>query len=204
MIVEKIEVGKLATNCYLAGSPEALIVIDPGDEAERILAYVSEKGYKVKYVVLTHCHYDHIGAAAAILNATGAKLILGEKEKENYQNRRVSLCGYFSATPELKEPDRLVCEGDTITSGEYTFTVLETPGHTSGSMSLLCEDKLFSGDTLFYLSVGRADFPTGDMDVLVSSIREKLFTLPDSATVYPGHGEVTNIGFEKLHNPFLK
>lgn len=200
MILERITVGNMGENCYLAGDASCLLVIDPGDEAERILHFANEHQYRIAYVVLTHCHYDHIGAVADIIDKTGAKLLIGKNEAENYQNRHVTLCGYFSKMPEMKEPDRLLTEGETIESGPYRFLVMDTPGHTSGSICLLCEDVLFSGDTLFYKSIGRADLPTGDLRTLIASIRDKLFTLPDMTKVYPGHGECTTIGFEKEHN----
>jgi len=200
MIVECLTVGKMQENCYLVGDPEALLVIDPGDEAVRILAYVKEKAYTVRYVVLTHCHYDHIGAVAELVHATGAQLLIGRHEAENYKNRKVTLCGYFAPMPQLIEPNALLGEGESIKSGACSFHVIETPGHTSGSICLLCEGHLFSGDTLFKESIGRADFPTGDLRALVLSIRDKLFALPEATLVYPGHGEASTIGYEKEHN----
>lgn len=200
MILERIEVGNMGENCYLVGDKDCLLVIDPGDEASRILQHINEHQYRVGYVVLTHCHYDHIGAVAEIVDKTGAKLLIGENESKNYKDRHVTLCGYFSKMPELKEPDRLLKAGETIESGIYRFSVMHTPGHTSGSICLLCDGSLFSGDTLFYRSIGRADLPTGDLRTLITSIRDNLFTLPDDTKVYPGHGESTTIGFEKEHN----
>ncbi|MBR5236232.1 MAG: MBL fold metallo-hydrolase [Clostridia bacterium] len=200
MIIDTIVVGSIEENCYLVGEPEAMIVIDPGDEAEKIIKHINEKNYKVRYVVLTHCHYDHVGAVHDVLSATGAELLIGAAEKDNYFDRHVSFCGYFAPKPILDEPDKLLKDGDTFTVGNCTFKVITTPGHTSGSLCLLCDDTLFSGDTLFYLSIGRADFPTGSLKTLIKSIKEKLFTLPDSVVVYPGHGPKTTIGYEKQHN----
>ena len=200
MILDVLSVGPLEENCYLVGDSEALLVIDPGDEGERIVAHIQEKGYKVSYVVLTHCHYDHVGAVAKVLEATGAKLLMSAKEKDNYFDKNVTLGGYFGSKIELCEPDGLVSEGDVITAGLCSFSVIETPGHTSGSICLLCDDVLLSGDTLFYRSIGRADFPTGDLKTLIHSVKEKLFTLDDDVKVYSGHGPATTIGYEKEHN----
>ncbi len=200
MVLDTITVGEIEENCYLVGDPEALVVIDPGDEGQRILEYITEKSYQVAYVLLTHCHYDHIGAVADIVHATGAKLCLGAAEKENYFSRKVSFNGYFAPKAELIEPALLVSDGDTLTAGAYTFQVVTTPGHTSGSICLLCGDVLFSGDTLFNCGIGRTDFPTGSLSSLVNSIKNKLFTLDDAVKVYPGHGPSSTIGYEKEHN----
>lgn len=200
MVLDTLTVGKMQENCYLAGDPSALLVIDPGDEAERILSYIQEKNYQVAYVVLTHCHYDHVGAVEAVLAATGAKLLMGADEKENYFDRHVSLCGYFAPMPTLCQPDGLLSDGDVIEAGSCQFRVLTTPGHTSGSICLLNDKILFSGDTLFYRSIGRTDFPTGSLSALVKSVKEKLFTLKDDVKVYSGHGEATTIGYEREFN----
>ncbi len=200
MIIEKIVVGRMDENCYLVGDPKALLVVDPGDEAEKIISRIRKQNYQVKYVVLTHCHYDHIGAVSAILAETGAEFLMAEKEKDNYFDRKVTLGGYFAPKPTLCEPDILVKDGDVIEAGQCQFRVIETPGHTSGSMCLLCENHLLSGDTLFQGSIGRADFPTGSLQELVISIKEKLFSLPDETVVHPGHGDDSTIGFERVYN----
>ncbi len=200
MVLDMLTVGKIEENCYLVGDPDNLVVIDPGDEGERILEHIREKNYKVSCVVLTHCHYDHIGAVADVVHATGAKLYLGAAEKENYFSRKVSFNGYFAPKVEVIEPAVLLSAGDTFTVGTYTFQVITTPGHTSGSICLLCGEHLFSGDTLFNRGIGRTDFPTGSLPSLVSSIKNKLFTLDDAVLVYPGHGPSSTIGYEKEHN----
>lgn len=203
MIIKRIVVGQLGTNCYLAGDKDNLLLIDPGDDAEKLCRVIEENKYKVKYIVLTHCHYDHIGAVNEVKKKTNAKVLLSEKEKENYMSESVTLKSYFGDDTELLEPDILLKEGESVKSGEYEFMVIETPGHTSGGMCLFGEGVLFSGDTLFKESVGRTDFPTGSMQELLASIREKLFSLPGKTVVYPGHGEETTIGYELNHNMFL-
>lgn len=204
MITEKIVVGNLQENCYLAGDSDALCVIDPGDEADRILSVIEEKGYKVKYILLTHCHFDHVGAVYEIKEATGAKLVMPEAEKENYLSKNVSLSRFFGGGIKKTEPDILLKDGESIKAGNAEFKMILTPGHTSGSCSYLCENVLFSGDTLFDGSIGRTDFPTGDFSLIIKSINEKLFTLDDDVCVYSGHGEETTIGREKRENEFLK
>ena len=203
MIIKKVVVGNLATNCYFAGDKDNLLIIDPGDEAKRLLQIIDGEGYRVKYIVLTHCHYDHIGAVNEIKEKTGAKLLISEKEKGNYLSDAVNLRSYFGDTKQIELPDVLLKEGDIIESGEYKFKVIETPGHTSGGICLLCGDALFSGDTIFYGSVGRTDLPTGDMAQLLANIRGKLLTLPGKTIVYPGHGDETTIAYEKVNNMFF-
>ncbi len=200
MVLEVLTVGQLDVNCYLVGDPKALLVIDPGDESERILAHIKKQGYHVAYIVLTHCHYDHIGAVSDLVKSTGAKLLIAAKEKENYLSKTVNLCGYFSESCELIEPDDVLEDGQDLFAGDCSFRVISTPGHTSGSICLLIQDCLFSGDTLFRCGIGRTDFPTGNLKALVSSIKDRLFTLDDSIKVYPGHGPSSTISYEKVHN----
>lgn len=201
MILETIVTGYIEENCYLVGTADELIVIDPGDDAENIMSRIATKGYRVKYIVLTHCHHDHIGAAAKIKAQTGAQLVVCAKEKENYLNPDINLMHHFNAkTEKVSPPDLTVSEGDVLTSGDLQFRIIETPGHTSGGMCLLCGNVLFSGDTLFRCGMGRVDLPTGSMKQIVSSIKNKLFTLPEETQVYCGHGAATTIAYEKKHN----
>lgn len=203
MFFKKLEVGSLGTNCYLAGDKDNLLVIDPGADAERILNEIEKNGGKARYIVLTHCHFDHTGAVKEIKEKTGAKIMISEKEKANYLNSGVTLSSHFGSDEIPPVPDILLKEGDIIESGEYEFKVIETPGHTSGGICLLCGKILFSGDTLFRQSIGRTDFPTGNMQQLLSNVRAKLFTLPPETEVYPGHGIKTTIGYEMENNMFF-
>ena len=200
MILDTIVTGVIQENCYLAGDKTELLVIDPGADAKRIERRIREQGYCVKYIVLTHCHWDHIGAAAQIKEKTGAQLVIGCKEAKAYLDPYVNLMESFGVYAELSRPDMTVSEGDELISGNYRFRVIETPGHTEGSLCLLCDDSLFSGDTLFQRGMGRVDLPTGSMKKIIVSIKNKLFTLPDEIRVYPGHGAPTTIAYEKKHN----
>lgn len=203
MIIKKFVVGEMQENCYFAGDENELIIIDPGAEAVKLLNIVKTNGYKVKYIVLTHCHYDHIGAVCDIKEKTGASLVICEKEEKNYLTDSINLSSYFGGECPVVKPDILLKEGDILKSGEYEFKVIETPGHTSGGMCLLCGEHLFSGDTLFKQSIGRCDLPTGNMKELLSSIKTKLFTLDKSTKVYPGHGDDSTIDFEIKNNMFF-
>lgn len=198
-------VGLMGVNCYILGDTNEVIVVDPGSNAEIIANKLEESALKVKYIVLTHCHFDHIMAVEELMAKTGAKLIACIKEKENLLSANINYSDRYSRKPVELTADIYVADGDIIEIGNYKFRVLETPGHTSGSMCLYCENEklLVSGDTLFYMSVGRSDLATGDEKFLINNIKTKLFTLPEDVSVLPGHGDNTSIGFEKNNNPFI-
>lgn len=204
MLLNRILVGALNANCYVFGDRNEAIVLDPGDHARRICAYIEEQDITVKYIVLTHCHFDHILAAQLVKSKTNAEIIACKAEKENLNSVEVNMTEQFSGIPFVLDADRYISDGDEIISGEFVFRVIETAGHTSGSMCLYCasENILFSGDTLFRGNIGRTDFPTGDYQTLIHSIRTKLYTLPEHTRVLPGHESETTIAFEKKHNPF--
>lgn len=206
MILDTLVVGIMKVNCYIAGDKDAVIIIDPGSSAEKILSHIKEHQYTVKYIVLTHCHFDHILAVNKLKEETGAKIVICSHEKDNLEDASINMTNQFSRKPVCIQTDLCVEEGDSIHSGPYAFDVLETPGHTSGGMCLYCKDEniLFSGDTLFCCSIGRTDLPTGDLDALLKSVQEKLFVLSDDVKVYPGHEDATSIGFEKKNNPYFQ
>lgn len=206
MIFEKIHAGIMGVNCYITGDKDEVFVIDPGGSADEICSDLKKHGLKAKYIILTHCHFDHILAANEVKKQTGAQIVVCSKEAENLADSSVNMTNRFTRTPISLSADRLVSENDTLISGAFVFRVIETPGHTSGGMCLYCENErlLFSGDTLFCGSVGRSDFPTGDQNTLLHSIQTKLLTLPDNVRVYPGHEDDTTIGFEKANNPYLR
>jgi hydroxyacylglutathione hydrolase len=206
MIIKALQVGSLGTNCYLVGCPETKegVVIDPGDEGARIVAEIEKEGLKIKYIINTHGHADHIGANKAVKEATGAQLLLHSQEEAIYKNPSASFADFFEQG-EPPEPDRLLEDGDKLKVGELTIEVLATPGHTPGGICLLVNGKhLFSGDTLFEGSIGRTDLPGGSYKQLMQSIKEKLLPLPDETRVYPGHMQMTTIGKEKGKNPYLQ
>lgn len=206
MDIKTMQVGALGTNCYIVScsrTKEALI-IDPGGNASDIISYVHAHDLAVKAIVDTHGHGDHIASNDELRDRLGAKLYIHEKDQAMLASAEENLSLYIGIPIELRAADAFLREGDTLTIGDIVFTVLETPGHTRGGISLYTKDgAVFSGDTLFYLSVGRTDFPGGSMRALNESIKEKLFTLPDDTKVYPGHGPATDIRTEKAQNPFV-
>ncbi len=204
MIVRKLEVGPFASNCYIIGSEADRegMIIDPGDEAKLILSEVKDLGLDIKVIALTHGHIDHIGALKEVKEATGAQVAIHTDDVRVLKDRFLSIfLGIRRRSP--PPPDRLLNDGDTISVGGLKFTVIHTPGHSQGSICLLGEGVLFSGDTLFNYGVGRADLPGGSYSQLIDSIRNRLMVLPDEVAVYPGHGPETTIGAERRGNPFL-
>jgi len=206
VIVRKLEVGSFASNCFVVGSESNKegMIIDPGDEAERILNEVKELGLDIKIIAITHGHIDHIGALREVKEATGAQVAIHSDDVKALKDRFLSIfLGIRQHSP--PDPDRLLNDGDVISVGELEFTVIHTPGHSRGSICLLGEGVLFSGDTLFNYSVGRSDLPGsgGNHSQLIDSIQRRLLVLDDDIKVYPGHGPETTIGAERRGNPFL-
>ena len=206
MIIKQLPVGPIQTNCYIAGCEETQegVVIDPGEEAERILAEIKALGLTVKYILNTHAHFDHILANAPLIRATGAPLALHPLDLPLLrQNGGASLFGF--EVPASPEPDLALAEGDIISFGTYTFQVLFTPGHTPGHVSFYEANTgiVFDGDVLFAGGIGRTDLPGGDYETLMASINDKLMVLPDETVVCSGHGSVTTIGRERASNPWL-
>jgi len=199
MKIKTVITAPLSENCYIVYDEKTKdgIVIDPGSSDEKILKALSELEINLNYIIFTHGHFDHIGAFFALREAyPNAPLISSEKETEVIYNPQKSFLE--SDTP--IRVDKFVSEKDTIIFGNCSLSVIETPGHTKGSICLYTKGTLFSGDTLFKLGMGRCDLPTGSLTEEINSIKYKLFTLPEDTLVYPGHGEHTTIGYEKLHN----
>lgn len=205
MILETLVVGQIATNCYILGCEKdnTAVVIDPGGNADQIMNRLKKHELELKAIIATHAHFDHIGAVASIVRETDAKLYLHKDDWPILEraSRSAAAWGFSVEQPEM--PDEAPAEGDVLTFGTIKLKVLHTPGHSPGGISLTMDDKVFVGDSLFYRSIGRTDFPGGDFDTLINSIKTKLFTLPDDTTAYTGHGPNTTIGDEKKHNPFI-
>lgn len=209
-IFEHMVVGDLSCNCYLAGDPATrqAVVIDPGDDGGRIQQAIERHGLTVVAIVATHAHFDHVLAAEAIRAATGAPFYLHLEDLDLLQWLPASLQLFLGVPdgPAPPEVDKELDDGDEIEVGGSRLQVVHTPGHSPGSICLLSSDgsnsRLFSGDTLFAMSVGRSDLPGGDPDVLFSSIRQRLFPLGDMP-VYPGHGPATTLDRERVGNPFV-
>ncbi|NMA54513.1 MAG: MBL fold metallo-hydrolase [Firmicutes bacterium] len=206
MEIERLVVGIVTANCYLVRcSPDGeAVVIDPGAEGKKILAAADEKGLKLRYIINTHGHGDHIGGNRYIKEQTGAEILIHSADAHMLLSARDNLSTWIPGGITSPPADRLLADGDTITCADTTFTVFSTPGHTPGSISLSVADVVFTGDTLFKRSIGRTDFPGGSLTDILASIRGKLLTLPAQTVVYPGHGPATTIGQEKQSNPFLE
>lgn len=209
-IFEHMVVGDLSCNCYLVGDPVSrqAVVIDPGDDGGRIHQAINQHGLTLVAVVATHAHFDHVLAAEAIRAATGAPfyLHLDDVELLRWLPASLELFLGISNSPPPPEVDGKLSDGDELPVGDGKLQVIHTPGHSQGSICLLAPDaseaKLFSGDTLFAMSIGRSDLPGGDPQALMSSIQQRLFPLGD-LPVFPGHGPATTLDRERVGNPFV-
>ena len=206
MIIEKLMLGSFASNCYIVGSESTKegMIIDPGAEANKILAKVKELELDIKYIAITHGHIDHIGALGEVKEATGAEVAIHADEAKFVQVPDPLRQLLPSSLKTLPDPDRLLKGGDSLDVGELHFLVLHTPGHSPGGICLLGEGVVFTGDTLFNYSIGRFDLPGGSGNQIINSIHTKLMVLPDNTVVYPGHGPNSTIGAERRGNPFLR
>lgn len=201
MVVRTVITGNIEENCHLIWDKNKhCLVVDPGDDCNRILEVIEMHHLSVKKIILTHGHYDHVGAVNELKKATGAIVISHEEEKELILNPDLSLARYISPDFSIPQVDSYVKEGDVISAGNLSLTVMHTPGHTQGGMCLYGHGILFSGDTVFYGTLGRWDFPTGNLSKLGHSIIHKIFTLPEDTVIYSGHGPKTTVGEEKIHN----
>jgi glyoxylase-like metal-dependent hydrolase (beta-lactamase superfamily II) len=208
MILKELVVGMFGSNCFIVGSEKTKegMIIDPGADANAILNAVRDLGLSIVLIVATHNHIDHVGALRQVKEAIGADYAVHEADVEGMtpavfgRMLGVVMGGSFKSPP---KPDRVLRDGDVIEVGDLKFSVLHTPGHTRGGISLLGDGVVFSGDTLFNFGIGRTDMSGGDYATLMNSIITRLMTLPDDTIVFPGHGPSTTIGAERKRNPFL-
>lgn len=231
LIHEVLPVGILQCNCSILGDPETgeAIVVDPGDEVERVIEILKRKNLRVRAILSTHAHIDHVGGLARLHEATGAPVLMHPEDLPLYQHMDMQAKWLGVAPPPLATIDDALREGESVNWGAWEARILHTPGHTPGSVSLYIPlDRpaapgpsgapqqpesakrpgysgwLLAGDTLFAGSIGRTDLWGGDLRTMMSSLHEKLMALPDATRVYPGHGPVTSIGEERQSNPFLR
>lgn len=194
-------------NCYIIYDEQSLegIIVDPGDEAGRILETVHNLNLIIKYIVNTHGHADHIGANKELGEKLQAKLAIHADDAAMLTDPQLNLsvAGYMGRIIISQPADILLHEKDIISFGNCRFKVIHTPGHTPGGICLVGEGIVISGDSLFAGSIGRTDFPTGSLTDLVSSLKEKIMTLDPAMQVFPGHGGTSVIGWEKQNNPYL-
>ncbi|RJX27738.1 MAG: MBL fold metallo-hydrolase [Dethiobacter sp.] len=204
MLLERIEVGPFISNCYLVACPETreAVIIDPGAEGKFIIKRVRELGLKVKYIINTHAHIDHVGANGDVKDAFNVPILVHSADLPLYRSPQASTA-LFMGQGQTALPDQTLQEGDVLEVGTLKIKVLETPGHTPGGITLDINGVLFSGDTLFAGSIGRTDFPGGSYRQIIKSIKDKILIYPDDTEVFPGHGPPTTVGDERRYNPFL-
>ncbi|MGE5405392.1 MAG: MBL fold metallo-hydrolase [Candidatus Saccharibacteria bacterium] len=207
MIAKRLIVGMLGANCFIFGCEETreAAVIDPGGSAEHILQVINEENLNVKYIINTHGHIDHIAANGQIKEATGAEILIHEADSmmltSDIANGSMIFLGLSITSP---APDRFIKDGDVIKVGNtIEFEVIHTPGHSLGGVTLKLENYLICGDTLFFLGIGRTDLPGGSLETLIKSIKERILCFDDETLCLPGHGQVTNVGYERTNNPYL-
>ena len=208
MILETFAVGPLACNCTVLGDEEAgeAIVIDPGDEVSRIHRLLAKHGLKLKQILITHAHIDHVGGALKLKRLTGAPIFLNESDLPQLKLMAAQAAWLGVPTPETAPPDASLTDGMQVGLDRYPAQVIHTPGHTQGSICLhfVPLNLLVAGDTLFAGGIGRTDLPGGDFHQIMNSIHSRLLVLSDETKVLPGHGEATTIGNERERNPFLQ
>ncbi|HAZ06737.1 MBL fold metallo-hydrolase [Acetobacterium wieringae] len=206
MEVIKKSLGQMGTNCYVVWDENTLeaAVVDPGFEDQQIGDIINDNKLKVKYILLTHGHFDHLGGVNQIKQLTGAKVLIHENDADCLVDPKRNLSALAGIDMVLAPADGYLNENETITLGEIVIRIIHTPGHSKGGVCFLADGQLIAGDTLFNTSIGRTDFADGDLSELLNAIEMKLFILDDATIVLPGHGGNTTIGYEKMHNPFLK
>ncbi len=202
--IKEIVVGPLEVNCYIVYDTEnrEAIVVDPGDEPDRILDLITSSNLKVRHIICTHTHFDHVGTIPELKEKTAAQIVIHEKEAEIYEAARDMAAFWGYDVDPLPPPDIFVSEGDEIKTGNLVFRIIHTPGHSPGGICLYGSGIAITGDTLFAGSVGRTDLPGGDINLLKESFK-RLMSLPENTAVLPGHGPRSTIGREKRENFFI-
>jgi len=205
-MVETLVVGPLYSNCYIIWDESSKngAIIDPGDDAEIILETIKKLGIKIKYILATHGHFDHIGAVSKIITKLDVEFLAHKNDLFFIEDCEKAARRWGIIIKQPPNPDRFIEEGDKIDIGKYTLKVITTPGHSPGGVSFIHDNMVFCGDTLFQGSIGRTDFRKGSLEELTKSIKNRLYTLPDNTIVYSGHGPITTIGEEKKHNNFVR
>lgn len=216
MILKMMETGPLMVNTYIVGDENTgeAAVFDPGGDVDAILGVLKDEGLKVKYIINTHAHFDHVGGNKELQERTGAPIIISQEEAADLKEAG-ERAGMFGCTAEASSASKFVKEGEIIEMGSISFKVVDLRGHSNAGQGFIFEGEfdikgkretrkaIICGDALFAGSIGRTDFPGGDLDLLLNNIRRKIFILPDDTLVMSGHGPVTTVGREKQYNPFF-
>ena len=205
MILATLPTGPLDVNCYIIGceTTRKAAVVDPGGHADDILQLLAQQNLQAELIINTHGHFDHIGGNRQLLQATGAELMIHQDDSSLLDRAGEHAAAFGLRAEPSPAPNRLLNGGEKLQVGELCLQVIHTPGHSPGGICLYIDGILLVGDTLFAGSIGRTDLPGGNHQLLIANIKEKLLPLPEKTKVYPGHGPMTTIGEEKLHNPFL-
>lgn len=206
MKVEFLLEGHLATysNCYGILTEKAAIVVDPGKYTLELRDFLTNNSDKTRLILITHAHYDHIGGALQLREATGVKIAIGKNEEFALSDKAFNLSGRFTPTIPAFNADYTIEDEEEFMVGDLAVKAFETPGHTVGGMCYLINDCLFSGDMLFYETVGRVDLPGGNIAEMKESLDRMMWLFEDDIKVYSGHGEMTTIGHERIYNPYLR
>ena len=196
-------VGDLMVNCYILWSGNEAGVIDPGGPVEELVQFLAERSFQLKWILNTHGHADHIAGNGDLHQRYGVPLYIHQADRAMLTSPKANLSAFIGESIVSPDADRVLHDGDQLSLGDESITVIATPGHTPGGIALYTPGLLFAGDTLFQESIGRTDFPGGNHHELLASIKERLFNLPAETVVLPGHGGSTSIGHEMKHNPFI-
>ena len=203
MEIKVVHLGLIRTNCYLISSDRAAVVIDPGQDSETVLRFLEDSSDKERFILITHAHFDHIAGVPLLREKTGVPIGIGAGDHTALSDPSINLSARFHVQIPPFTADRTFHDGDVFTVGDLRFSVLETPGHTVGGVSYLLENALFSGDTLFEGTVGRTDFPGGDIHTLKKSVK-RLLLLDGDTVIYPGHDGFTTVAKERRNNIFAR
>ncbi len=205
MILETVVVGPLSENCYVVGCEQTNsgAIIDPGDNAAEIVRIVEKLMLDIKYILLTHGHIDHLAVLPELKIKFDARFLVHQNDVFLVEHASTQAAMFGLPDPGTPKPDQFLAEGDSVALGKLDIKILHTPGHSPGSLTFFVEDKLFVGDLIFCGSIGRTDLPGGNYEQLIQSVKNKIFPLPDTTAIFPGHGPATSVGIEKRHNPFF-
>mgnify|MGYP001002308220 FL=1 len=203
MKFKRLTNGILSSNTYIIGNGTEGAVIDPGTEASLIMKEIDNMSLKIKYIILTHAHIDHMLYVDELRALTGAKVAVHEDDASALGDPWKNASSLFGLSNKFSDADILLKDNDILKIGDLDLKIIHTPGHTPGGICILVNNDIFTGDTLFRESIGRTDLGTGDAEKIMDSLKNKLMVLDDNIKVHPGHGTATTIGYERANNPFL-